>query len=85
VTFGYRVLFRTSLTTLCRGWYSRLSGLNRFQGEFRGGQRGFQFVWFIITGIFRCFRPKIGFYKRASKASRSVRKLYRARFAFYSQ
>jgi hypothetical protein len=29
--------------------------------------------------------PKIGFYRRSPKASRSTRKLYATRFAFYGQ
>ena len=82
MTLGPGVLSRTSSTTLYRGWYSRLGGLSKFQGEFRGGQGGFQFVWFIVTGV---FGPKVRFYKHSSKASRSIKKLYAVRFPFYSQ
>jgi hypothetical protein len=53
-----------------------------FLGGFRSRQGCFQFVWFNIIGVFGL---RIGFYGRASKASWSARKLYAARFAFYSQ
>ena len=82
MTFGHGVLSRTSSTTLYRGWYSRLGGLSKFQGEFRGGQGGFQFVWFIVTGV---FGPKVRFYRRSSEAGRSAKKLYAVYFPFHGQ
>jgi hypothetical protein len=88
VTFGHRVLSRTSLTTLCRGRHSEFGRLNRFQGEFRSRRGGFWSVWFVyfvVAGGFGGFRPKVGFYRRSPKASRSARKLYATRFAFYGQ
>jgi hypothetical protein len=88
VTFGHRVLSGTSLTTLYRGRHSEFGRLSRFQGKFqsrRGGFRSVWFVYFVVAGGFGGSGPKIGFYRRSPKASRSTRKLYATRFAFYGQ
>ena len=81
---SYGVLSGASLTAL----YGRF---NRFLGDFRSRQGYFQFIWF--SGCFQfiqfdgigIFEPKVGFYKRASEVSQSVRKLYIVCFVFYSQ
>jgi hypothetical protein len=59
---------------------------SRVSSEVGGGVSGpSSLSYVVIAGGFGDFGPKVGFYRRSPKASRSARKLYATRFAFYSQ